>query len=190
MRNTILPVLLSLSLICIQEKNVVVNGQIVEQESRPLGRHLMEDLLTKRHTHPIPDHAADPTYPKSIWSEFMQSPCRPEDSGHFGSTFGTPILLQYGFEMETTHFPNIEQALKIVDEKVMDALLSTFFPTICGFDNDSSSSQAASMNPSQRNMQQQDFAAAPAAAAFKRDAEITGFRFSKELIDMTSKLIK
>jgi hypothetical protein len=176
MRNTILPVLLSLCLIGVKEKNVVVLGQGVEEESsRPLGRHLMEDLLAKRHTHPIPDHAADPTYPKSIWSEFMLSPCRPEDSGHFGSTFGTPILLQYGFEMETSHFPNMEKALKIVDEKVMDALLSTFFPTICGFDNDSQTTTI----PIQRNLL--------ADSAVKRDAEITGFRFSPELVDMTSK---
>lgn len=141
-------------------------------ESRPLSRHLMEDLLAKRHTHPIPDHVADPTYPNSIWSEFMLSPCRPEDTGHFGSTFGTPILLQYGFEMETSHFPNIERALKIIDEKVMDALLSTFFPTICGFDESQTTA-----NPPQRNL-------ADPVKPF--DAEITGFRFSKELVDMTS----
>jgi hypothetical protein len=168
MRNAILPVLLSFSLISVKEKNVAGQGL----ESRPLSRHLMEDLLAKRHTHPIPDHAADPTYPKSIWSEFMLSPCRPEDSGHFGSTFGTPILLQYGFEMETSHFPNIEKALKIIDEKVMDALLSTFFPTICGFDDSQSTA-----NPPQRNL------ADPAVQRY--DAEITGFRFSKELVDTT-----
>ena len=168
--------------------------------ARPLSRHLMEDLLEKRHSHPIPDHVADASYPRSIWSEFMLSPCRPEDSGYFGSTHvsllchsrqmlrvlfslivtfflfnqfllsqGTPILLQYGFEMETSHYPNIEKALKVIDEKVMDALLSHFFPTICGFDGSHSTTHLSTTR--------------------RFDAEITGFRFSKELIDMTRKFV-
>ena len=65
--------------------------------------------------------------------QFMSSPCRPETDGYFGSTSGTPLEIQYGFEMETEDEENLEYLLEEIQEQIVDVILSTSFPNLCGY---------------------------------------------------------
>lgn len=75
---------------------------------------------------------AQNTFDTSILS-FMSSPCRPEADGYFGSTSGTPLEIQYGFELETEDEENVEYLLEEIQEQVVDVVLSTTFPNLCGY---------------------------------------------------------
>lgn len=65
--------------------------------------------------------------------QFMSSPCRPENDGYFGSTSGTPLEIQFGFELETEDEENVEFLLEEIQEQVVDVVLSTTFPNLCGY---------------------------------------------------------
>ena len=65
--------------------------------------------------------------------QYMSSPCRPESDGYFGSTSGTPLEIQFGFEMETEDEENVESLLEEIQEQVVDVVLSTAFPNLCGY---------------------------------------------------------
>jgi hypothetical protein len=74
----------------------------------------------------------DVWYDKSKTS-LMSSPCRPEDDGYFGSTSGTPMEFQFGFELETEDDENVEYLLDAVQEQLVDVILSSTFPNLCGY---------------------------------------------------------
>ena len=65
--------------------------------------------------------------------QFMSSPCRPESDGYFGSTSGTPLEIQYGFEMETEDEDNVDSLLEEVQEQIVDVVLAAAFPNLCGY---------------------------------------------------------
>lgn len=75
---------------------------------------------------------AQKTYDADFMKD-MASSCRPEHDGYFGSTFGGQARLQYGFRLETKPLSSIEDMLDLVEDKIVDGVLSNSFPDICGF---------------------------------------------------------
>jgi hypothetical protein len=63
----------------------------------------------------------------------MESPCRPEYDGYFGATHGEPIQIQYGFQLETQPLSSIMDLLDVVEDRVVDSILSNAFPSMCGY---------------------------------------------------------
>jgi hypothetical protein len=63
----------------------------------------------------------------------MNSPCRPERDGYFGATSGYPTEIQFGFQMETLPLASITKMLDLIEDRVVDGVISTSFPTLCGF---------------------------------------------------------
>ena len=80
------------------------------------------------------EYTVDPaeTY-NTKFMALMKSPCRPELDGYFGSTYGTPVEIQYGFKMETQPLAPISAILSAIDDNVVDNILMTTFPTMCGY---------------------------------------------------------
>jgi hypothetical protein len=91
------------------------------------------ELASHRHNIPPLNKNADIVYPVSQESEFMLSPCKPERNGYFGATYGEPTTLQYGFEIESNNNADISDALDSIRENVMDTMVSVTFPTVCSF---------------------------------------------------------
>eukprot|EP00977_Amphora_coffeiformis_P012560 scaffold3132_cov158-Amphora_coffeaeformis.AAC.5 len=110
------------------------------------------------------DVTADTSYPKTEMSALMQSPCRPEENGYFGATYGIPSKLFYEFEIEFRHGTELSQAIMVIEEHLMDVVLSVSFPSICSYEGDG--------RPPAKKTQ---------------DAVISGFRFGREELDMSRK---
>lgn len=106
-------------------------------------------------------------YPRTETSLLMQSPCRPEEDGYFGATYGIPSKILYEFEMETRAGADIDYAVEIVQEHLMDVVLSVTFPSICSYEGDG--------RPPAKKTQ---------------DVVITGFRFGREELDMSRKFLQ
>lgn len=110
------------------------------------------------------DVTALAAYPRTELSALMQSPCRPEENGYFGATYGIPSKIGYEFEVEARPGANLEQAVLVVQEHLMDVTLSITFPTICSYEGDG---QPPAKKP--------------------QDVVITGFRFGREELDLSRK---
>lgn len=110
------------------------------------------------------ERTADESYPTTAISELMQSPCRPEEDGYFGATYGVPSKLVYEFEMEAMRGSKEEEALLVIEEHLMDMVLAVTFPTICSFKGDG-------LPPAKKT----------------QDVVITGFKFGREKLDMERK---
>ena len=104
------------------------------------------------------DVAADKEYPRSELSALMQSPCRPEENGYFGATSGIPSKITYRYDIEAKPGTDINHASLIVEEHLMDMVLSVTFPSVCSFEGDG-------RPPAKRT----------------DDVVITGFRFGREV---------
>ena len=78
------------------------------------------------------DVDASATY-DSEFMGLMNSPCRPEHDGYFGATSGFPTEIHYGFKIETLPLASITNMLDIVEDRVVDGLIATSFPSLCGF---------------------------------------------------------
>jgi len=63
----------------------------------------------------------------------MQSPCRPEDDGFFGATAGVPVIVTYQFRLEAEPLASVVKLLDTVADKLIDGVLSSEFPAMCGF---------------------------------------------------------
>jgi hypothetical protein len=63
----------------------------------------------------------------------MHSSCRPEKDGYFGSTSGEPSRLTFGFRLETKPLSSIVDMLDLVEDRIVDSVLSESFPQLCGF---------------------------------------------------------
>jgi len=63
----------------------------------------------------------------------MFSSCRPEKDGYFGSTYGEPVRLTYGFRIETKPLSSIVDMIDLVEDRIVDNILSKSFPNLCGF---------------------------------------------------------
>lgn len=63
----------------------------------------------------------------------MESACRPESDGFFGATYGDPVKITYGFRLEAHPLSSIVDLLDILEDKIVDDLLSNAFPEMCGF---------------------------------------------------------
>lgn len=62
----------------------------------------------------------------------MSSKCRPETDGFFGSTSGDKVHIQYGFKVEVQPLSAIMDILDAIEEKVVDSVLQSSFPAMCG----------------------------------------------------------
>jgi hypothetical protein len=139
-------------------------------------------MLQARHgssTEQLWDKQADLAYPRTEISEFMQSPCRPDEQGYFGATWSTqsPTKIFYEFEIEMSaaesipttnnNNNNIRQAVTIVQEHLMDVVLASTFPKLCAFDKDKDGAAIASSSANQNNR-----------------IAINGFRFGREALDI------
>lgn len=120
----------------------------------------MAKELIERHAVPPPDYDADFDFPQTNVATLLKTPCHPEGDGFFGSTSGQPIGLRYGFQMETAIHGDVTAALEAIDELVVDSVLSSVFPGVCG---------------DQRRLQTK-----------AEEGRATGFRFRQEQVDMTS----
>ena len=123
-------------------------------------------MLAARHGSTSEDleMTAQTEYFHNTISELMQSPCRPEENGYFGATYGIPSKIVYEFEMESRPGSKIDHASLVVQEHLMDVVLSVTFPTICSYEGDG--------RPPAKKTQ---------------DVVITGFRFGREELDKSSK---
>ena len=110
------------------------------------------------------DMTALTAYPHTEMSLLMQSPCRPEEDGYFGATYGIPSKILYEFEMEARAGADVDYAADVVQEHLMDVVLSVTFPSICSYEGDG--------RPPAKKTQ---------------DVVITGFRFGREELDMSRK---
>ena len=64
----------------------------------------------------------------------MNSPCRPEKDGYFGSTYGHyPYSIKYGFQIETVPNARITQVIEAIDDYIADEVLTNVFPGMCGY---------------------------------------------------------
>lgn len=63
----------------------------------------------------------------------MRSSCRPEKDGYFGSTYGEPVRLTYGFHIEIKPLTSIVDMIDLVEDRIVDSILSKSFPNLCGF---------------------------------------------------------
>ena len=82
----------------------------------------------------------------------MESPCRPEFDGYFGSTSGEPLEVQYGFKLETPPLSSIMDLLDVVEDRIVDSILVHSFPSQCGY---------------RRRLQQQSRELSSAASGFR-----------------------
>jgi hypothetical protein len=97
------------------------------------GRVLQDKIRHSSDTGPIElDVEATATY-NSEFMALMNTACRPETDGYFGSTYGQPLTLEYGFKLETQPLASITEILDAVDDYVVDATLSNSFPQMCGY---------------------------------------------------------
>jgi hypothetical protein len=127
----------------------------------------INQLLDARHASGWEDMetTADASYPRTEISELMESPCRPETNGYFGATYGFPSKIKYEFELESRQGTDIDEVLMIIDEHVMDVVLSKTFPSICSYDGTGNAAVLEKSN----------------------EIAITGFKFTKDELDMGRK---
>lgn len=75
--------------------------------------------------------------PKTTYNDkfmaLMESPCRPESDGYFGSTYGQAVRVTYGFKLEVLPLSSIVEVLDVVEDKIVDGVLSSSFPQMCGY---------------------------------------------------------
>lgn len=120
MRSSVLLV----SLLSIVHEGVRANKEMVDPNSKI--RHSVN-------TRPLELNVdARETYNDKFMA-LMESACRPEPDGYFGATFGDPVKLQYGFQLEAQPLSNIMGLLDIVEDKIVDGILQSAFPQVCGF---------------------------------------------------------
>lgn len=113
-----------------------------------------------------------PTY-DTTQLQFMSSPCRPETDGYFGSTSGTPLDIQFGFELETEDEENVEFLLEEIQEQVVDIVLSTTFPSLCGYRRRQERARHLSMRGLSGHGSQ--------TSELKAKPRTTGFKFAMDL---------
>lgn len=135
---------------------------------------------------PVSDHL-DGASERNVWpnqtydtstNELMSSPCRPEDDGYFGSTSGIPLDIQFGFEMETEDDDNVEYLLEEIGEQIVDVVLSTTFPNLCGYRRRRDRARHLSVR-GQHHEHVEELIARP---------RTTGFKFGMDLKERTGKL--
>jgi hypothetical protein len=89
-------------------------------------------LLQERHNFPPKARPIQKGEVVTSYSHLMtENMCRPQQNGYFGSTSGTPMIIEYGFELEMTIFANTGQVLDAINEYIETQVLSSAFPTIC-----------------------------------------------------------
>lgn len=139
----------------------------VEPQATELGHRRLEYNPENRHNQPPRSRHADLSYPVSRFTHLMASDCRPTQNGFFGSTAGAPAVIEYGFSLETTVFADIDRILDIIDEHVMDEVLSTTFSNLC-----STPGRKLSLN---------------SVRSAQHPGRVTGFKFEEESIEESGK---
>lgn len=122
--------ILLLVLVAVSLVDVTPLQQTVEFGHRRLD-YYENDVLNIRHNKPPHSKPVEHSYPRTKFTHLMASDCRPTQNGFFGSTAGAPAIIEYGFSLETTVFADVGRILDIIDEHVMDEVLSTTYPNLC-----------------------------------------------------------
>lgn len=68
----------------------------------------------------------------------MKSPCRPELDGFFGATSGEAVRVEYQFRAEVQPLSAIMDILDAIEDKIVDSILQSSFPEMCGLGQNSS----------------------------------------------------
>ena len=88
--------------------------------------------------------------PLSTYNEkfmaLMNSPCRPEYDGFFGATSGDPVHVQYGFKVEVQPLSAIMDILDAIEDKIVDSILQSSFPGMCGLHRTENSNRSLVQN--------------------------------------------
>lgn len=95
----------------------------------------LQHYQVRHHTGNAPEEKnvdAKKTYDHNFMKK-MHSACRPEEDGYFGSTYGNSRKLHFGFRVETKPLSSIMEVLDLVEDRIVDSVLSESFPEICGF---------------------------------------------------------
>jgi hypothetical protein len=126
MTNRLCKVLFGTALSLAHVEGRVFNGRdLIEKDAAPV-RH-------SANTSPLELNVdAKATYNDKFMA-LMKSPCRPEFDGFFGATYGAPIKIKYGFKLETMPLSPIMDMLDFIEDKIVDSILVTSFPQLCGF---------------------------------------------------------
>lgn len=104
--------------------------------------------------------------------------CRPQENGYFGSTAGAPLVLEYGFELETTIFSNTDRILHAINQYIEMQVLSRTFSSMCGLQRRLTETQAvveATSDLAQRKLGLFEGTISHGNV----NEKITGFRFSE-----------
>jgi hypothetical protein len=109
----------------------------------------------------------------SQFSYYMVSDCKPRATGYFGSTGGEPLILEYGFELETTLVAAMDKVLNIINDRIMDAIIVNTFSGMCGAH-------------SRRGLSLEDFPSTQEGAILS-NSRVTGFKFNIAQVDSSSK---
>jgi hypothetical protein len=141
------------------------------------------NLLDARHNQPPDPKPANQNFPITKFSDLMQSTCRPETCGYFGSTAGNPAVIEYGFQLETTLFADITQILEAIEEQVIDTLLAKTFPDIC---SGNGGRRLSLLSLGFTVNEQASYLSTNTSGA--SSVSITGFQFSKSVADLLRKL--
>lgn len=94
--------------------------------------------------------------PRTTYNEkfmtLMNSPCRPEYDGFFGATSGDPVRIQYGFNMEIRPLSPVMDILDIIEDKVVDFVLQSSFPEMCGLHRTRRTEESDSLDNNRNRM--------------------------------------
>jgi len=131
-----------------------------------------EELEFHGHSSPPEKKHASMSYPVTKFSHLMDAACRPSPNGFFGSTSGTPAIIEYGFSLETTVFADADLILDIIGEEVMGEVLTSTFSDIC---------------PSRRRTRRGRKLTLAGARQALSQARVTGFKFEAETVEDSGK---
>lgn len=112
--------------------------------------------------------------------------CQPQGNGYFGSTAGSPAVLEYGFELEATIFGSVDRILDVMDQHIMTQILAETFSSICGVERrlvqHTEESSSSNNNNNNRRLGVWNGGGSQLPS---RNEVVTGFKFSEEMEDLS-----
>ncbi|GAX23362.1 hypothetical protein FisN_15Lh077 [Fistulifera solaris] len=123
-----------------------------------------DPLVEARHHAPSFKREAEERYSMHSETALVASSCRPEIDGFFGGTsskLGSPVQFDYVFQIESVESADLNKALVVIYDRVIDSILSDSFPSICSV-------------PDRRLQKKAD----------ENSSRITGFKFNEPQMDL------
>ncbi|GKZ01352.1 hypothetical protein MPSEU_001086200 [Mayamaea pseudoterrestris] len=142
-------------------------------------------LLKERHDFPPKAKPIKKGEVVTKYSHLMsETMCRPQENGYFGSTAGIPMVLEYGFELESTLFANIDQVLDAINQYVETQILSRAFSSICGMER--RLAEALGIDIGDENSMDRQisyFGGMDSSTQSSVSDKVTGFKFSEGALE-------